>query len=111
MGELTDPLQGPVERIGRELMLRIPLAEGGDRLVDCSRGFGRVNGDHLEFAIPRWMAEKLKLKEGTVVVIGREDTGVTIQPRDWPPERQPVDGLLPQAFRALVHFLHKLRRN
>jgi hypothetical protein len=89
-------------------MVRIPLAEGGAKLVDCSRGWGRLNGDHLEIVIPRWMVKKLWLEEGDFVVVGKEGTGITIHPRDWPP---PVRGLLPKAYRAVIRFLHKLWRN
>jgi hypothetical protein len=110
-GELIDPLEGAVERIGRKLMLCIPLADGGEKLIDCSRGFGRVNGEYLEFVIPAWMAEKLQLREGSFVVVGKEGRGITIQPRDWPPERQPIDGLLRKAYRSFIHLLHKIRRN
>ncbi|MEI8288002.1 MAG: hypothetical protein WCH99_00905 [Verrucomicrobiota bacterium] len=45
-------LEGPLESIDGKLMLRIPLAAGGQSLVACSRGIGVVDGDSLKVVIP-----------------------------------------------------------
>jgi hypothetical protein len=62
-------LKGPVELIRGQLILRIPLAAGGARLRRCARSISRVEGDFLEVTIPAWLAEKIKISEGTVVAV------------------------------------------
>ena len=46
--EMTDPisLEGPVELVAGKLMVRIPLAVGGDKLAPLARGIGET--DDLE---------------------------------------------------------------
>lgn len=83
--EQTDSLCGPVEDIGGTLVLRIRLAEGGDKLIECARGWGHVEGDCLEIVIQPWMAEKLQIKQGTFVVVGNNSGRFSLSPRDWPP--------------------------
>ena len=62
-------LEGPIEKINEKLFLIIPLASGGDDLIDCAKGIGKVVGENLEVQIPDWLAVKLDLKEGTLVSV------------------------------------------
>jgi hypothetical protein len=66
-------LEGPVELIGGELVLQIPLEDGGRELIACSRGLGRVEGNVL--IIPIWpkLAADLGISEGTRVVVDDEN--------------------------------------
>lgn len=70
--EPTDCIEGPVEQIGSEIVLRIPLNEGGMKLLDSVRGAGSIEGDSLEIVIPRPLADRLKLSPGTTVVVGQQ---------------------------------------
>jgi hypothetical protein len=60
-------LKGPVERVGEELVLRIPLSAGGSELIACSRGIGNIDGDYLTVTIRPWLAERLHIVVGTIV--------------------------------------------
>jgi len=62
-------LQGPVELSDGKLILRIPLAAGGDKLVGCTRRIGVVAGDYLNVDIPIWLATKLGITVGSSVVV------------------------------------------
>jgi hypothetical protein len=62
-------LEGPVEEIGGKLVLLIPLAAGGSHLVLCSRGIGVVEGENLKVTIPQWLAAKLGIAAGGMVLI------------------------------------------
>ena len=68
MAKITS-LSGPVERIGGKLMLRIPLSAGGAELLACSRGIGELDGEFLQVVIQDWLAERLGVSEGTMVVV------------------------------------------
>ena len=86
--EAVDCIEGPVEQIGDQLVLRIPLAEGGDRLVACTKGIGHIEGHSLEVLIPGWLATKLGIAAGSRVVIGRKGRKCAL----WPAAR--LDGEL-----------------
>jgi Antidote-toxin recognition MazE, bacterial antitoxin len=77
MGETS--LRGPIDRVGGKLALRIPLEEGGDQFIECSRGIGEVQGDLLVVIIPEWLAERLNLKEGDEVSIHNGEGKLNIQ--------------------------------
>jgi hypothetical protein len=62
-------LEGPVELVDGELAVRIPLSVGGAELAPLAQGIGRVNGDYLVIEIQRWLAEKLRIGEGSFVLI------------------------------------------
>jgi hypothetical protein len=65
----TISIEGPVEMIDGNLMLRIPLSVGGDRLAPLSRGIGRVEGEYLCVVIQPWLADKLRLGAGSLVLV------------------------------------------
>ena len=73
-------IQGPVEKLEGNLTLLIPLDAGGDQLVECSRGIGVVEGEHLKVMIPQWLADKLLIVEGDLVSVSNADGKFNIHP-------------------------------
>jgi len=66
-------LEGPVLKVKGELLLLIPLADGGSELMDCSRGISEVQGEFLKIVIPEWLAGMLRIEEGDLVRV--DNTG------------------------------------
>jgi hypothetical protein len=66
-------LEGSVLKVKGELMLLIPLAEGGSELVECSRGISEVQGEFLKIVIPEWLAGMLRIEEGDLVCVHNTD--------------------------------------
>ena len=66
-------LEGPVEELDGELILRIPLSEGGDKLVSCTRSIAHVGGDCLNIVIPKFMADKIGIVAGSQVAVHNRD--------------------------------------
>ena len=62
-------LEGPLELVQGELALRIPLSVGGDQLRDVSKGIGRLEGEYWVVVIKPWLAEKLRVKAGSLIVV------------------------------------------
>jgi hypothetical protein len=62
-------LEGPVELMGNRLAVRIPLIAGGDKLATLARGIGEVDGEYLNVTIQPWLAEKLRIGAGSLVVV------------------------------------------
>ncbi|HTZ47935.1 MAG TPA: hypothetical protein VMH20_10105 [Verrucomicrobiae bacterium] len=60
-------LAGPVEKRNGQLMLLIPLAEGGVELMACSEGISEVERENLKIVIPEWLAGVLRIQEGDLV--------------------------------------------
>ena len=56
-----------MEREGDDLVLRIPLAAGGDAFRDVARSIGRVDGEDFVVVIPPWLATKLGIADGSLV--------------------------------------------
>ncbi len=71
-------LEGPVELVAGQLMLRIPLAAGCDRLAPLAQGIGEMDGEHLIVVIKPWLAEKLRIAAGSLVVVDNENGRFTI---------------------------------
>jgi len=55
------------------LTLRIPLAAGGDRLAPLARGIGDTDGEYLNVVIPPWLAGKLRIGAGSLVVVDNKN--------------------------------------
>ena len=68
---MTDAIsfEGRVERVDGHLTLRIPLAAGGNALAPLASGIGQIEGDHLCVVIPPWLAAKLSIADGSLVVV------------------------------------------
>jgi hypothetical protein len=66
-------LEGPVELVGGQLVLRIPLEAGGDVLAPLARGIGSVDSEYLNVVIQPWMAEKLRIRAGSLVIVDNVD--------------------------------------
>ncbi len=88
---MTEPatLEGPVELVAGELVLRIPLAAGGDKLAPLARGIGTTDENHLTVAIQPWLAEKLRIGAGSLVIVGNSEGGFRITRRASNDEQQP----------------------
>ena len=72
-------LEGPVLLVDGELMLLIPLNDGGAAFVKCARGIGEVQGEYLKVVIPEWIARMLRVEEGDRVVVSSTDCRIGIQ--------------------------------
>ena len=72
MDDITS-LEGPVERIDGKLTLRIPLAAGGQALSQCARGISKIDGEDLQVIIPEWLATKLGIHEGNLIIVDNRD--------------------------------------
>ena len=62
-------LEGPVELVDGKLMIRIPLAAGGDKLAPFARGIGQTDGKYLNIVIQPWLAEKLRIGAESLVLV------------------------------------------
>jgi hypothetical protein len=77
---MTNPisLEGPVELIDGKLTIRIPLAAGGAQLAPLARGIGETDGEYLNVVIQPWLAEKLRVGEGSLVFVDNKNGKFTI---------------------------------
>ena len=75
-------LQGPVLKVNGQLMLLVPLEDGGAEFVDCARGVSEVEGPHLKIAIPDWLAGMLRIDEGDIVCVSNWDGKLQIRPSE-----------------------------
>jgi hypothetical protein len=66
-------LEGPVLKVKDELMLLIPLADGGSELIECSRGISEIQGEFLKIVIPEWLAGMLRIEEGDLICVHNTD--------------------------------------
>ena len=71
-------IEGPVDLVGGELMIRIPLSADGDELAPLARGIGQIEGDCLCVIIRPWLAEKLRIGEGSLIVVDNKNGKFTI---------------------------------
>lgn len=60
---------GPIEREGSRLVIRIPLDQGGGDLHLVCQQISEIDGDDLVVPIPDWLAEKIRVGEGTMVYV------------------------------------------
>jgi hypothetical protein len=72
-------LRGPIEREGSRLVIRIPLSDGGDELHMVCHDISEIDGDDLVVPIPDWLAEKIRVGEGTMVNVDNRDGKFTIR--------------------------------
>jgi hypothetical protein len=71
-------LEGPVELVNGKLMIRIPLAAGGDKLAPLAHAIGEIDGEYLNVVIQPWLAEKLRIAAGSIVVVDNRNGKFTI---------------------------------
>jgi len=71
-------LEGPVEVTDGQLTICIPLAAGGDVLAPLARAIGIVEGEYLKVVIQPWLAEKLRIVAGSLVVVDNVNGEFTI---------------------------------
>lgn len=71
-------LEGPVELIDGHLMLRIPLVNGGSELAPLATKIGRIEGDCFCVVIQPWLAEQLRIEEGSLVLVSNKNGKFTI---------------------------------
>ena len=71
-------IEGPVELVRGHLCLRIPLEMGGDRLFDMAPPNTYLDGEYLVVIIPAWLAEKLNIAEGSLVIVDNANGKFTI---------------------------------
>ncbi len=76
---------GLVEKTDGKLVLRIPLASGGDELVACTQEAGKVEGDFLNIVIVDRLAEELGIFEGSTVDVDNADGKFHIRLSDGDP--------------------------
>jgi hypothetical protein len=79
---MAEPMsvQGPVLKVNGELMLLIPLEDGGAERVEASRSVSEVQGSYLKVAIPEWIAGLLRIEEGDLVSVSSEDGDLPVEP-------------------------------
>jgi hypothetical protein len=73
MPEEVTSLRGPIELYRGQLTIRIPLAEGGDKFLGCTRKIAEVDGEYLNIVIKPWLAEQLGLCQGSLVSVNNSD--------------------------------------
>lgn len=71
-------LEGPVEIVDGELAVLIPLEAGGDVLASFAKGIGEIDGNFLKVVIQPWLAEKLRIGAGSLVIIDNVNGKFTI---------------------------------
>jgi hypothetical protein len=62
-------VEGPVEEADGQLVIRIPLDAGGAALAPLATGIGSIEGDCLQVIIRPWLAEKLRIGLGSLVIV------------------------------------------
>ena len=71
-------LEGPVEIVDGELAILIPLDAGGAVLAPFAKGIGKIDGAFLKVVIQPWLAEKLRIEVGTLVIVDNMNGKFTI---------------------------------
>lgn len=71
-------LEGPVEIVDGELAILIPLAAGGAVLAPFAKGIGKIDGPFLKVVIQPWLAEKLRIEVGSLVIVDNMNGKFTI---------------------------------
>jgi hypothetical protein len=69
-----------VEKVDGNLVLRIPLAAGGEEFVECSRGVSEIKDGYLVIEIKEWLAGVLRIEPGDLVSVNNADGKLNITP-------------------------------
>jgi hypothetical protein len=75
-------LEGPVEKKDGKLVLLIPLEAGGDQFVESTRGISEIEGEYLKIVIEDWLADLLRVREGSIVAVRHKDGKFNIRAVD-----------------------------
>ncbi len=67
-----------MELIDDKLTLRSPLDAGGATLAPLARGIGDIDGEFLVVVIQPWLAEKLNIGAGSLVIVDNQNGKFTI---------------------------------
>ncbi len=60
-------VEGPVERRGDRLVLRVPLDAGGEGLRVAAKAISYEEEGRLVVVLPEWLARRMQLGEGSEV--------------------------------------------
>ncbi len=71
-------LERPVELVDGDLAILIPLGAGGAALAPLARGIGEIDGEFLKVVIQPWLAEKLRIGAGSLVIVDNANGKFTI---------------------------------
>lgn len=71
-------LEGPVEVVNGELVILIPLDAGGAVLAPLANGIGEIDGEFLKVVVQPWLAEKLRIGAGSLVIVDNVNGKFTI---------------------------------
>ena len=69
--------------INGHLALRIPLAAGGNKLAPFAHGIGTTDDEYLTVIVQPWLAEQLRVSEGSHVIVDNEDGKFNITRSAW----------------------------
>lgn len=72
-------LEGPVEVVDGELAILMPLEAGGAVLAPFAKGIGEIDGEFLKVVIQPWLAEKLRIAAGSLVIVDNMNGKFTIK--------------------------------
>lgn len=67
MSDTYVAVEGPVERRGRLLVLRVPLEAGGETLKATVQKSSFVEDGRLVVVLPEWLTRDMRLEEGSAV--------------------------------------------
>lgn len=71
-------VRGPVERFGDDLVIRIPLEQGGEELAPSAGRTGEIKEGCLCVIIKPRLAERLRIREGSLVIVDNRSGKFTI---------------------------------
>jgi hypothetical protein len=71
-------VEGPVEMVDGEFTLLIPLEAGGAALAPLVKGIGEIDGEFLKVVIQPWLAAKLRIGAGSLVIVDNANGKFTI---------------------------------
>jgi hypothetical protein len=72
-------VEAVVENLNGHLVLFVPLIAGGADLRSAARGISDIDGDLLKVVFPTWLAEDLKLKVGSRLVLDNGEGQLNIR--------------------------------
>jgi hypothetical protein len=64
--------------VNGELAILIPLEAGGAVLAPLAKGIGEIDGEFLKVVIRPWLAEKLRIGAGSLVIVDNANGKFTI---------------------------------